>query len=99
MHVLKKYVMIINILFLAFILGSCTAPQIEPSAGILHYKEQTVNEPLRNELLAMAISDQKIRRKIISSGIDSISDELLLEARNIDSRNTQRLKQIIEEFG
>ncbi len=99
MHVLKKYVMIINILFLAFILGSCAAPQIEPSAGILHYKEQTVNEPLRNELLAMAISDQKIRRKIISSGIDSISDELLLEARNIDSRNTQRLKQIIEEFG
>jgi hypothetical protein len=53
---------------------------------------------LRKELESMAKEDQDIREKVGQLGWENTSEDLVTQMKLIDKNNTQRLKQIIEEF-
>ena len=54
---------------------------------------------LRRELLRMAEKDQEIRKQISTWTSDRIDEKVVAEMIEIDRRNTNRLKQIIAEYG
>jgi len=58
-----------------------------------------INTNLQERLLAMEISDQKIRKKITEYGSDQIPKEFLETVKQIDSNNTDELKKIVIEHG
>lgn len=55
------------------------------------------NEDLRAELITMVQEDQKARQKLINAGMQD--QELIRKVMEIDSRNTERLQEIIDRHG
>ncbi|MDE3055630.1 MAG: adenylyltransferase/cytidyltransferase family protein [Verrucomicrobiota bacterium] len=56
-----------------------------------------LNNALRDELLAMQELDQKARSKLLN--IKTFSEELWKDVQEIDSKNGQKLKEIVSEYG
>jgi hypothetical protein len=55
------------------------------------------NSALREELLTMQESDQKARSKLLN--IKTFSEELWKDVQEIDSKNGQRLMEIVSQYG
>lgn len=55
------------------------------------------NKALRAELLKMEKEDQEIRKRLVST--DYHDAAAISEGRKIDSRNTERMREIVREFG
>ena len=58
-----------------------------------------IKPALRIELLACAEKDQAIRAELIKSGITNPNKILLDQMKSIDLANTNRLKEIVKDFG
>lgn len=54
---------------------------------------------LRQELLKRVAEDQRIRKELISKGIDRPDPALLEQMKNVDAVNTARIKVIIKQYG
>lgn len=60
--------------------------------------QQKINEPLRQELLAMEVEDQAARRNCTGTGDEQIECYKKI-GETIDEKNTKRLNEIFDEFG
>lgn len=80
-----------NVRVPAKLISQSTPPQsIPPGVG---------NPELRRELLNRFKRDQAIRNEWIKKGSDSHDAELEARMRDIDKSNTERMKEIIKQFG
>ncbi len=57
----------------------------------------SINESLRNELVAMDAEDQRVRRELLDAGL--LGDGYHARMEETHKRNTARLKEIISKFG
>ena len=60
---------------------------------------QAAQPELRDELLAMSKADQELRQALIVAELERPNKELLTRMAAVDSTNTARMKQIIQEYG
>jgi hypothetical protein len=66
---------------------------------IPHEVAATPNDELREELLAMFAEDQAVRTGIPLPGDDRTAEELFGDMDNVDTRNSARMREILDEFG
>ncbi|HEY4606652.1 MAG TPA: DUF6624 domain-containing protein [Acidimicrobiia bacterium] len=67
--------------------------------GVAHQIAARPNRELRQELLTMLAEDQAVRTGVAPPGDDRTADELFAEWDSVDSSNSARMGEILDEFG